>query len=54
MSRRAYRVADNLGMLLIGLFLILWGLVTLLSIPIPSAILAIVALAAGILVIIGR
>ncbi len=54
MSRRAYRVADNIGLLLVGLFLILWGLVTLLALPIPSVILAIVALAAGLLVIIGR
>ncbi len=53
-SRRRIRIADNAGFIVLGVFLIVWGLVTLFALPIPSAILAILAIAAGLLVLARR
>jgi hypothetical protein len=47
-------ITKNLGMLLLAIWLILWGLMGLASIAIPGIIMAILALAAGILILIGR
>jgi hypothetical protein len=47
-------ITKNLGMLLLAIYLILAGLTLLLHIPIPSIIMGILALAAGILILIGK
>ena len=44
----------NIGMLLLAILLIAWGLVTLLSISGLGVILAILAIAAGIFILLGR
>jgi hypothetical protein len=44
----------NIGMLLLAIFLIVWGLVTLLGINGLGVILAILAIAAGIFILLGR
>ena len=53
-TRRRYRVREDAGFIVLAVFLIAWGLVTLFSLPIPVAILAILAIAAGLLVLAGR
>lgn len=44
----------NIGMLLLAIFLIAWGLVQLLGIGGLGVILAIIAIAAGIFILLGR
>ena len=44
----------NIGMLLLAIYLILIGVVTIFSVAIPSILLGILALVSGILLIIGR
>jgi hypothetical protein len=44
----------NIGMLLLAVYLILVGIMALAGVMIPSILLGIVALAAGILILIGR
>jgi hypothetical protein len=44
----------SIGMLLLALWLILTGLSSLVSLPIPSRITGVLALLAGILLLIGR
>ena len=46
------RVTINLGMLLLSIWLILAGLMQLISIPIPGIIMALLAIAAGVLILI--
>lgn len=48
------KITKNLGNLLLAIFLILYGLNAFISIPAADIILAILALAAGILKLIGR
>lgn len=48
------RLTSNLGMLLLAIYLILVGLAGLVAIGIPGILMAILALAAGILILIGR
>ena len=48
------RITRNIGMLLLAVFLILWGLVSLLGISGLGAILAILAVAAGVFLLLGR
>ena len=48
------RFTRNIGMLLLAIFLIVWGLVQLLGIGGLGAILAILAVAAGIFILLGR
>jgi hypothetical protein len=52
MARRL-AIGSNLGMLLLAILLILWGL-TFFGLDIPGIILGILAIAAGILILIGR
>jgi len=47
-------ITRNIGMLLLGIFLIAWGLTQLLGIGGIGAILAILAIAAGIFILLGR
>lgn len=44
----------NLGMLVLAIFLILYGIVTAFTIAIPTIVLGILALVAGVLILIGR
>jgi len=48
------RFTRNIGMLLLAIFLIAWGLAQLLGIDGLGAILAILAVAAGIFILLGR
>ena len=47
-------VTRNIGMILLAVFLIAWGVVTLLGISGLGVILAIIAIAAGIFILLGR
>jgi hypothetical protein len=47
-------ITRNIGMLLLAIFLIAWGLITLLGISGLGAILAILAIAAGIFILLNR
>jgi hypothetical protein len=47
-------ITHNIGFLLLAIFLIAWGLVTLLGISGLGVILAILAIAAGIFILLGR
>jgi hypothetical protein len=47
-------ITKNLGMLLLAIYLILVGITLLLHITIPVSIMGILALAAGILILIGK
>lgn len=44
----------NIGMLLLGLWLILYGLSGLVALGLPAMLMAVLALVAGILIIVGR
>ncbi len=48
------RFTRNIGMLLLAIFLIAWGLVQLLGIGGLGLILAIIAIVAGIFILLGR
>ena len=50
------RVTKNLGMLLLAIWLILTGLLQVVSIAIPAigTIMAVLAIAAGVLILLGR
>jgi hypothetical protein len=48
------KITKNLGFLLLAIYLILIGIMGLTSLAIPAIIMAILALAAGILILIGR
>ena len=47
-------ITKNLGMLLLAIYLIVVGIVTLLHIGIPTIVTGILALVAGILILIGK
>jgi dolichol kinase len=53
-SDRSHEHHKNLGMLLLAIYLILVGITLLLHITIPVIIMGILALAAGILILIGK
>jgi len=44
----------NLGMLLLAVFLVLYGLAGMVALGLPAPLLAVLALIAGILILIGR
>jgi len=48
------KVTNNIGMLLLAVYLILVGLTVLVGIAIPGVVLGVLALAAGVLILIGR
>jgi hypothetical protein len=49
------KFTKNIGMLLLAIFLIAWGLIALVpSLGVLSPILAILAIAAGVLILLGR
>ena len=50
----AVRVTRNLGMLLLGIYLVLVGLGGVLALGVPAVALAALALCAGVLMLVGR
>jgi hypothetical protein len=50
----ALLIQKNLGMLVLSIFLILYGLSGLVALGLPGALMAILALIAGILILAGR
>jgi len=50
----AINVRRNAGMLLLALWLILSGLSGLIALPLPSPLMAVLALLAGILILVGK
>jgi len=52
--KRRMNITKNLGMLLLAIYLILAGITLLFHITIPTIIMGILALAAGILILIGK
>jgi hypothetical protein len=54
LQKGAMNITKNLGMLLLAIYLILAGITLLFHISIPTIIMGILALAAGILILIGK
>ena len=50
----AVRVTRNLGLLLLGIWLIVSGLAGLVALPLPPLIMPLLALVAGVLILAGR
>ena len=50
----AVRFTKNLGMLLLAIWLILTGLAGFVALGLPSPLMAVLALVAGILILVGR
>lgn len=50
----AVRVTRNLGMLLLAIWLILYGLSGMVALGLPAPLMGVLALLAGILILIGR
>lgn len=48
------RIGSNIGMLLLAIYLIILGIVGLTAIAIPPLVLPVIALIAGIFILIGR
>jgi hypothetical protein len=44
----------NLGLLVLGIWLILYGLAGMIALGLPSPVMAVLALVAGILILVGR
>ena len=54
LQERFMNITKNLGMLLLAIYLILIGIIALVHIGIPPIVTGILALAAGILILIGK
>jgi hypothetical protein len=50
----AVRLPRNAGMLLLGIWLVLYGLAGIVPLGLPSPLMAVLALVAGILILVGR
>jgi len=50
----AMRIQRNVGMLLLGIWLILYGLSGMVGLHLPAPIMAVLALIAGVLILVGR
>jgi hypothetical protein len=50
----AFSFQRNVGMLLLGIWLVLYGLAGIVPLVLPSPLMAVLALLAGILILIGR
>ena len=53
-QERAMNITKNLGMLLLAIYLILVGIMALVHVAVPVIVTGVLALAAGILVLIGK
>ena len=47
-------LTKNLGMLMLGAWLIVTGLMPMISIPVPATVMAILAIISGVLILLGR
>jgi hypothetical protein len=54
LQKGAMNITKNLGMLLLAIYLILVGITALLHFALPGIVIALLALAAGILILIGK
>ena len=50
----AITLQRNVGMLLLGIWLVLYGLAGMVSLGLPSPLMAVLALLAGVLILVGR
>jgi hypothetical protein len=50
----AFAFQRNMGMIVLGLWLVLYGLASLVPLGLPSPLMAVLALVAGILILAGR
>jgi len=50
----AFRVTKNIGLLLLAIFLILWGLQSFVALGGFTMVLAVLAIVAGVFILIGR
>jgi hypothetical protein len=50
----AVRIQRNVGMLLLAVWLILYGLTGVITLALPAPLMAVLALLAGILILVGR
>jgi hypothetical protein len=50
----AFPLQRNIGMLLLGVWLVLYGLAGMVALSLPSPLMAVLALIAGILILAGR
>jgi hypothetical protein len=50
----AVRITSNTGMLVLGIYLILTGLASIVSLGLPPLVYGVLALAAGVLILLGR
>ena len=50
----AFRVTKNIGLLLLAIFLILWGLQSFVAMGSFTVILAVLAIVAGVFILLGR
>lgn len=48
------RLISNWGLILLAVWLILWGITTVAAVAIPPIVLGIIAIVSGILILIGR
>jgi hypothetical protein len=53
-ERLTMNFTKNIGMLLLAILLILWGIMTAFSVAIPAIVMGILAIAAGVFILIGR
>jgi hypothetical protein len=53
-TEMAFTFQRNIGMLLLSIWLILYGLAGLIALGLPSPLMAVLALLAGILILVGR
>ena len=54
LQKQAMMITRNIGMLLLAIYLILIGIMALVHVAIPATVMGILALLAGILILIGR
>jgi hypothetical protein len=50
----AFRFQRNLGMLVLGIWLVLYGLAGMVALGLPAPLMAVLALVAGVLILAGR
>jgi hypothetical protein len=50
----AFTLQRNVGMLLLAVWLILYGLAGMMALPLPAPAMAVLALVAGVLILLGR
>lgn len=48
------KLTNNFGLILLSIYLILVGIATFVALPIPAVVYGVLALAAGILILIGK